>query len=799
VTDEVERWRRAAAIVEQIMEQPMAERRGAIDRACAGDSTLADAVQQWLAAIDSPTPLLDQPLWPVEAISTLARHDPPPALLPDTRIGAWSIVRVIGAGGMGVVYEAARADGAFARRVALKVVRATTTQPWFAKRLEQERQLLARLDHPSIARLIDGGVLPDGTPFYAMELVEGGPIDRWCDQRHLDIPGRLRLFRQVCEAVSYAHRQFVVHRDLKPSNILVASDGQIKIVDFGIAQSLTDPSDERDDARALSPDYASPEQFAGRVTTALSDVYSLTAVLHTLLVGVSPHRRAAPPPSPVRPQPPLVGELEAVVRRGLESDVAKRYPSVDALDADIANVLASRPVSARPATWQRRTWFFMRRNATAVVLTTAVALGLLTTTAVALRQAERAEQSRQRVAAVNGFLLDILSLPYPFDSGTTRQVSMRTLLDSARARSAQLVEAADTSGAALLSALAKGYTGLGDFATAADVARQAVTLAIRTSGGDRGQVVLRYGLAELRLRGGDAAAARAELDTADQFVRAEVGSDSLALAVLLQQKARTLRELGDLSAAERAIREAVGLFEGVAGGVQRSPYANALQTLGHLQLDRAAYVEAEQSYRRALAVRRRLQGGAIELANVQGDIAAAAMAQGKLAMADSLLGTSDALKRSQLPPGDAEIADDEVKRGQLSLYRGAFSRAEQQLIEAQAHYAAIGPIAPWRLAPLLEALAVARLGQRDPVGAARLADAGLDALRTISPNPSLLRAALFAVRSAADEQLGQGSEATRRRNQCRQDVTVLRPGDPTAWRAVCAQRYGRAIAAADGG
>jgi eukaryotic-like serine/threonine-protein kinase len=572
VTDDAERtsiarWRRAATIVEQIMDLDHAARDRALADACGDDDALRHAVRHWLSAVDTPGALLDKPFWPDSSIEALAFTDPSAVLAPGTRVGAWELVRVIGAGGMGTVYEAARADGAFERRVALKVVRATSSQAWLASRLQRERQLLARLDHPNIARLLDGGVLPDGTPFYAMELVDGSPIDVWCDARNLDLNARLRLFRQACAAVAYAHRQLVVHRDLKPSNILVSVDGVVKVVDFGIAQSLAAQNDHNDDGDssshadtlaipasaplaaasdertrtatwpALSPAYASPEQFAGLPTSALSDVYSLTAVLYALLAGKSPHhtidltsgtislsawpehaprasgtvqhdaetgpviatRRAT---TPTRLAQQLDGDLDAILLRGLARDPEGRYASADALDADIGHVLARRPVAARHASWQRRSWLFVRRNTPAVVAASAAIIGLITTTGTALRQAQRAEQSRQRVSAVNAFLLNVLALPYPYDSGATRQISMRTLLDSARARSAELVEAADTAGTELLLALAKGYVGLGDYQTAADLSRQALTLSV--SGGQTTNIAaLRFRLAEFRLRSGD--------------------------------------------------------------------------------------------------------------------------------------------------------------------------------------------------------------------------------------------------------------------------------------------------------
>ena len=392
------------------------------------------------------------------------------------------------------------------------------------------------------------------------------------------------------------------------------------------------------------------------------------------------------------------------------------------------------------------------------------------------------------MSAVNAFLLNVLALPYPYDSGATRQISMRTLLDSARARSTELVEAADTAGTELLLALAKGYVGLGDYRAAADLSRQALTLSL-TGGQTTNIAALRFRLAEFRLRSGDAAAARAELDTADALYRAEAGTDSLSLAVYLQQRGRTLRELGELTEAERSVRQSIALFERVPGGLQRTPYTNAIQTLGHIFLDRADYPAAERAYRQAYAQRQRITSGAIEIANIQSDIAAAAMAQGDLVVADSFLTASYTVKRAQFSAVDAEIADDEVKRAQLALHRGEFVRAERVLRDAQSHYAAGGPIPPWRLAPILEALAVARLAQGDAAESATLAEEGVATIDRTSARPSSLRAALYAVWRDAEIARGVPASAARYAQRCEQDMRSLGMIDSVAVTRACEVQY----------
>jgi non-specific serine/threonine protein kinase/serine/threonine-protein kinase len=306
-----------------------------------------------------------------------------------TTLGPWRIVGRIGAGGMGVVYRAVRADAAFEREVALKVIGALRQSPAGVERFRLERETLARLDHPAIARLLDGGTTPGGDPYFVMELVDGVPVDRYCDQQALTIGQRLDVFLRICRGVQYAHRNLVVHRDLKPDNILVLADGSPKLLDFGVAKLLAGagPAGPEDAALAsstwaLTPDFASPEQVSGALVTTASDVYALGVLLHLLLTGVLPYRlrpeprsamaatlsriQIAPPSVQVRDSDPLHaarrkttpaalrrtlrGDLDAISLRALAADPADRYPTVDELMHDLQRYRHSRPVHARART-----------------------------------------------------------------------------------------------------------------------------------------------------------------------------------------------------------------------------------------------------------------------------------------------------------------------------------------------------------------------------------------------------------------------------------------------------------------
>jgi serine/threonine protein kinase len=341
--------------------------------------------------------------------------------VPTAAFGPYRAVRLLGRGGMSSVYLARRADGQFHQTAALKIMAGYLTGPEFLRRFETERQLLASLSHHNITRLLDGGVSSAGDPFLITEYIDGQPIDRYCDERKLDIKGRLRIFLQVCDAVDYAHRNLIVHRDLKPANILVNTEGTVKLLDFGTA-SLVGGQEAMTltGARVMTPRYASPEQLRGERLSTATDVFSLGVVLYELLCGAWPFgipgsmlselsrasgtvcaqhpsaviteesadRRSAPREQLRRM---LRGDLTAIVLKALENDAARRYGTVSEFAADIENYLAGRPVFARPQTAVYRTRKFLRRRWLPVTAIAVFVLGLSAATLTALRQAHIAQ------------------------------------------------------------------------------------------------------------------------------------------------------------------------------------------------------------------------------------------------------------------------------------------------------------------------------------------------------------------------------------------------------------------------
>lgn len=390
------------------------ERSNFLDQACGDDTELRAEIDALLKSdqaadgfmVDPPAQLAAEVFGQVETSSAVGRT-----------IGRYKLIERIGAGGMGEVYLAERADQQFKMQVAIKLIKRGMDTESVLRRFQHERQILASLEHPNIARLLDGGETEDGLPYFVMEHVKGERIDRYAESKILSINERLELFRQVCGAVSYAHQHLVVHRDLKPSNILVTPEGVPKLLDFGIAK-IMQAGDGADSFATITmmpmmtPDYASPEQIEGAHATTLSDIYSLGAVLYELLSGQPPHRlkttRDEPPrpstvigqhPSAIRNQKSLRGDLDNIVLMAMRKDTARRYRSVEQFSDDIRRHLTGRPVMARPDTLSYRAAKFLKRNRLAVSAAALLFLTLVGGIMATTWQARRATMQEQRARA----------------------------------------------------------------------------------------------------------------------------------------------------------------------------------------------------------------------------------------------------------------------------------------------------------------------------------------------------------------------------------------------------------------
>ena len=471
-------WSQVKVIVADALGIPADQRAAFVSAACAGAEELRREVESLLAAHEAAPDFIEQPAGvPTDALMEL-EESVAPSLNQGTTVGPYRILRVLGSGGMGTVYLAERADDAFQRQVAIKVVAGALARPEFVERFLTERRILAALDHPNIARLIDAGATADGLPYVVMELVDGEPIDRYCHDR--PARSRLELMRLVCAAVHYAHQRLVIHRDIKASNILVTRDGQPKLLDFGIAKLLEPDPDlsERTEtmARALTPESASPEQLSGQPITVASDIYSLGVLLYRLLAERKPFDQESssyvdlvraiceddpPPPSQVAaPGAARIDpELDWITMMALRKEPSRRYGSAQQMVEDIGRYLDGRPVLAAPDRWSYRAKKFARRRwgtvATTIALILVLAAGVVTTAYQARRAERRFNDVRKLAGSVVGEIYDaIADLP---GSTAPRQLLVKRALeylDSLAAEAARDV--------ALQRELADAYEKIGD-------------------------------------------------------------------------------------------------------------------------------------------------------------------------------------------------------------------------------------------------------------------------------------------------------------------------------------------------
>ena len=471
-----EHWQQVKEVFQATLDVEPERRSKYLSEACAGNPTLLREVEALLASNDSAGDFIEAPaLGPRPAAS----DDTPTAGL-GWRIGPYEVVELIGEGGMGAVYRAVRADDEYQKQVAIKLVKRGMDTDFILRRFRTERQILARLDHPNIARLLDGGVTHDGRPYFVMEYLTGTPIHQYGEAHKLPVAERLRLFLEVCGAVHYAHQNLVVHRDIKPTNILVTAEGVPKLLDFGIAKLL-----DRDDGlpltsstspmmRLMTPDYASPEQIRGEVITTATDVYSLGVSLYEMLTGRRPYQFAGKYPDEIGrilaeiepPRPDAGGDLDNIVFKAMHKDAQQRYASVQQFAEDIRRYLEGRPVIARADTLLYRAGKFVRRHRAGVAM--AAVMGLMLVAGVALStwqagvaQAERSA-GRQRFYDLrdltNSFLMELDNALTPLPGSTPA----RELLVNRAVQYLDRLARSGSSDPSLQRELATAYEKLGD-------------------------------------------------------------------------------------------------------------------------------------------------------------------------------------------------------------------------------------------------------------------------------------------------------------------------------------------------
>ncbi|MCP4661780.1 MAG: serine/threonine protein kinase, partial [bacterium] len=637
-----QRWERISELFNVALDLPADKRRSFLEDT--GDDTdLLREVEEMLDAEEWDEAFLARPFFSLREPS----DDDDPEL--GRNIGPYRLVRRIGRGGMGKVFRAERVDGELEQEVAVKLLRSSVETDEILRRFRAERQILAELDHPNVVRLLDAGTTGDGLPYLVMEPVEGRPIDEHCDALRLPVRERVRLFRSVCAAVSFAHRHLVVHRDLKPENILVTAAGRIKLLDFGVAKLLrNDPGFLSTATRQPAPmtlRYASPEQVRDGPITTASDVYSLGVILYELLSGHRAHRyttsdprevaRAVCDETPPRPSTAVAGDAEACRRRGadprrlrrqlagdldkivmtaLRKEPERRFSSAEQLSEDLRRYLEGLPVRSRPDTFAYRAGKFVRRHAWGVAAVAAiVALILIFAVSTTLQSAEIVRQSeeitreRDRARNVTRFLVDVLGTSDP-RRARGHSPTVRETLDDAVARLETDLRDEPRIRAALLDAIGVVYRSQGIEEQARPLLEEALKL--RREHLDADDPVLAESLHNLAgLEHGQRRYEEAEalMREAIAIQRRAFPGDHRDLARGLSNLAAVALSQRRLDQAEALARESLTMKQRLFGG-DDVEVAVSLNLLAAILTQTEKIVEAEALYRRTLEIRRRAGG-----------------------------------------------------------------------------------------------------------------------------------------------------------------------------------------------
>lgn len=624
-----QRWQRLTELFDRALDLDAAGRADLL--AGTEDEALRAELQRMLAAdsVESPLDTVDAQATRAQVARLLQVADDGGESI-GQHIGIWRIDRVLGGGGMGRVFLAVRDDGEFEQRVALKVLRAAPLDDLTRRRFLEERRVLAKLAHPRIAHLLDGGLSTDGEPWYAMEYVDGAPLTTWCDARKLYLDARVALFCKVCEAVDFAHRHLVIHRDLKPGNILVDAEGEPKLLDFGIAKLLPSPdAHARSDTRLMTPEYAAPEQLRNETVSTATDVYALGAILFELLTG----RRAFPDPLAPREPPSasracadtesrnieragdratsprhlrvaLQGDLDRIVRAALEPDPARRYRSAAALATDLRLYLRHRPISLRHDRGYRFAKF-VRRHRIGVAASTLATFALLAVSVVALRQAYTARVQARRADAVKDFMVDVFASGDP-SQNAGKGPSARELLD-AGSRDVQARFRDDPKTAATLSgALASSYAGIGAYDRALPLARRALD-SMAALHGDAGGPALRARLdyADILRSAAKFPQALQQAAKVLQATHDDVGKASLRAHLIM---ARVYNAQHD-DAPARAAAERALTMAGAFAPPDMHAQAVAWSEIAEVDLSQGDFKSAQGALRESAALFARSQGG----------------------------------------------------------------------------------------------------------------------------------------------------------------------------------------------
>ncbi len=721
------RLNEAAAIFGELVElepEAMRARLAALETA---DPTLARLVRELVAADSEAGAFLE-----AGAAEYAPRLNALPAdpggesdSAPGQAIGPYVLVSLLGKGGMGEVWVAERRDGQFEQRVALKLLRKGIDSEGIRRRFVQERQVLARLDHPNIARLLDGGTA-DGRPYFVLELVEGEPITEFSRERRLPLEERLLLVAQCCDAVDAAHRRLVVHRDIKPSNVLVTKDGEVKLLDFGIAKVLSAESGSADftqvEERVLTPSYAAPEQILGEPVTTATDVYALGVLLYRLLTGVLPHARTAtsaaqlasdvesetiekpsravghanleeaglPPHESAKLPALLEDDLDAIVLKALRREPDRRYPGAAALGEDLRRHLAGLRVEARPDTFSYRAGKFVRRHRGGVAAAALVVLALVAGLAATTWQARVARANARRAERVQEFLVAIFQGSDPSHSRGESLTARELLADGTRRIESDLRSEPEVQ-ADLYDALAQIQASLGALPEAERLAERALSERRRLYGA-RDPRAMRSVVTLAVVRTALAQEEEAEKLVRDALpvLRAAYGEDG---DETLRARNLLVDVLLNRGAGEKALVEAEALVASRRrrSGADSPEAAHNLHQVGMIQETMSRYDDAEKTYRQAIAILDRTVGvNDPRAASVHASLAELLSYRGRRPEAEREFAVTLASQRKSLGANHPDVAATLIDLGFLYTNERRYAEADAAFEESLRIYRALG-------------------------------------------------------------------------------------------------------------
>jgi serine/threonine-protein kinase len=814
---DVERWLRVEALLDEWIEAGDAAQRESLLRSVrSSDPGLLRDLEEmlrWLSVDDA----LERPL--AESASELLREvwrradGDPEQTRRGQLLGPYRLLDVLDRGGMGVVYVAERADGQFEKRVAVKLLPAGLETFESERRFLTERQILAQLEHPNIARLLDGGVTDEGYPYLVMELVDGRPIDAYCADLGLGLEARIELFLQVCDAVQHAHQHMVVHRDLKPGNILVSVDGTVKLLDFGIAK-LEDPGFATSGALTVfqprSVRYASPEQIANQAVSAASDVYSLGVILYELLAGAPPFELAGLSPAEAEamvrdltPQAPSVrataswrrrlgGDLDNIVLLSLRKDPLRRYGSATDFAEDLRRYLGGRPVRARPNTRRYRVAKFVRRHRFGVAVASIVSVLAVGGVAAIVRQSRIAALERDRAELAADFVLEFMTIPDP-DRGGGTTITSRELLDQARVRVSKELAGQQDLQIRILSVIAEGYHNLGVFDVAAEIQRDLIRR-LESAGNRRGLGKAHMALGSALGRDGRGEEAIEHLERAVELQRRELGPESREVATALGTLASAIAvglppNHPAAARLEPLLLEAIAIHRGL-GDRDHPELATELHLLGQVYFARAfaepgnldVYVaKAEDTMREALAMRRRIFGDeGFPVAETLNDLGLGIDALGRAEEAMAML--EEALEIHRLVLGDEHPDSLHILNNVAAMHRdaGDYATAESLYRECLEQWRKIHPEDDRQMWAPLYGLGRALLGLGDLDGAEQV----LERLFAVLGPDEVIAHAARSVLGEIEMRRGSFDEAERLLLDAHEGlIRLLAPAHPEAVRA----------------